>query len=802
MLRVIPSCCPRGKNGSGLGTPAFKSFPSTTAVVNHGPLDTGETPKNPDEFIWQAQFTKFLSLPFGLQSTPSGTHPTYLHPLDADLASRVGQQLAKGRSAVFVAPYATSWTIALVVRALAAGTVTKSRLLVYSSDPLFVSAYRTLTTPSGEAQAHSAPLVVPGAWPPRPGFVHFARSLRDLSLLNPSRPASLDRGRASPLLEAFLREAHGPLLFDGRRIRATASLERVIESWQNLTGPKIFITTANHYPAVLELGRRGFDIVHSRRLESVSEVQPSAELQRYFQRLLNFQVGVRVKPIVVRQEFPSLANLELACRALVDRARRTGPEWSLVIARAEHINHVFQSYFLPTYVNRRESFDVNDLWLGQFTESLRSLLRSYCPPELRTRTEDFLSRAFTVETLLKEHHPPKAEWFAKFARDAPAGVTISVFTRSSFEAGIAKLWNDSEGRAKDIDLAAIRAASASEDSVPHALLLPSPPARLETAAFMSGFAPTLFILVYPWQCGRYNAFLRRAAYYLPRETTPAFMEGEDEDFEEDDTETLYLSPLQVRSSTLVASALRPSNSGGDYVSPFIGWKVRTDRGMLKFSEEALVPTLVGSRFVDIEVAKLKVDDIIVTRSDGAPIDARKQIDALDEIHPAFAEAAQSASLWWGLLKAYAGVASKTSISSDELYESLFPEHEVRAETFERWLRREGGRDTEGHPIKLLGPNSDNIRRLLAKLKLPPEAIEELDNKVRTYRSWRLKAYRHLYRLRVAKLASIWESVDSPAEGSARPEEVVDAELNVTLSLLEDLTAFAKVTDLPQQEGKR
>ncbi len=105
-------------------------------------------------------------------------------------------------------------------------------------------------------------------------------------------------------------------------------------------------------------------------------------------------------------------------------------------------------------------------------------------------------------------------------------------------------------------------------------------------------------------------------------------------------------------------------------------------------------------------------------------------------------------------------------------------------------------------MKLIGPNNENIRILLSRIGLPDDAIAELSKHVRQYRAWRQAAYHHLYRLRSAKTASIWESVGLEAEGQAPGDEIVDAELHITLSTLEDLTAFAKVLAAPRLEGNR
>jgi hypothetical protein len=319
---------------------------------------------------------------------------------------------------------------------------------------------------------------------------------------------------------------------------------------------------------------------------------------------------------------------------------------------------------------------------------------------------------------------------------------------------------------------------------------------METSAFMGGFAPNLWVLVYPWQAARYNSFLRRASYYLPREQVPAFSTEEEDAYEEDDVESLYLAPLvalPVGGPARPAAAVRSGQARAHWIVP-------TDRGDIHFSIDALVPCLAGERFIDVPVTGLKPGDTIVVRSDGAPIDARKQVDALDEIHPAFAEAAQAASLWWGLLKAFAKASGPEEGGADAFYESIFPQHEVHPDTLDRWLSRTGGRDQEGNAMKLIGPNNENIRLLLSRIGLPDDVISELSRHVRQYRSWRMRAYQHLYKLRAVKTGSIWASVGLTPEAKSSEDEVVDSELNITLSTLEDLTAFVKVLQAPRMEG--
>jgi hypothetical protein len=724
---------------------------------------------------WQPFFRNeplelFLKQPFSVV----GAMADRVWPLpliEVRLAQEVAASVNRGASEIVVAPYVTSWTLAFLVRSLAVATVGRPPLTVYSPDPGLASRYRNLTTPSGEPLWHVWPLADPRKRVRGPSCVRLIRSLSDM--------------------EAAV--AAGPLIADGRGLRTASSAERFLSASAGFSGPKVILVRSNHHPSVAALLAKGFQMTYAPFLPDPSPRDGvPVDVEEYLDRTNNFARGVRAFPLFVDRPCPPLQRLEQAHQVLAREAVGLGSGWPSFMYHADQFNHIVQTALIPLSVAEGSARTLERLWLDSHLRALQFAIDQSCPPRLAGRARDFLAAGSGVQRFLEEAHPPKVEWLLERMREHGESETLRIYCRTELEATTLATFQAESQEARRLHLQGIPRRSLTDGSLGHHnLLIPGPPSRTDFPLLLSGIAPGIVVLLYPWETARWNGFLRRASNLLRPEFLPDFNRN-DIAYEDPDEDRLQLSPSATpeHEEAAVRATLGKARPTATYYVP-------TEMGYREYSSDALVPTLYQGRFVDLPLERVREGDVIMVRSDGYPIDSRNHVDGLARSHPAFAEAADRASIWWFLFVRFANEElEKNGGDLSGLYADLFPDKAITAQTFSNWFLRELRTEGGGIPVKLIGPLPENLDRLLTRIGLSPATVRELQKDISNYRGIRRRAYNYLARRCREHASELAHRDRLRLEESTLGDRPVDAEMGLMLSSLDDLIKFARVTGPP------
>ncbi len=696
--------------------------------------------------IWWEQLRKLLSMPFGI--TPEMQRPSLpLHPQDTRLILEVARRIEEGGESALWSPYLTTESLALLARAIAVGTVGRAKVAFYSSD---------LGVPRLYSRLYGAATPLDRAFP-----------LRD----------SLPYARAISQIAAFARDAES-IILDGRRWRTAAQAERASEEATGFSGAKVFLLRDDWTAPARAIARKG--IAPEALGPSGNETSDEwPVLAAYLRRLDNFSSGVAMRPATVVEEAPPLRNLERsAARVLRASLSVAGGAGTALLVDAA--NTLMQNACLPLALYKKASAASGTAWADRYAAAVKASLAYACPDALRGLVYGFLNDFQATSVYLQERHPPKVEWLKEFLLRAGPSEGFALLCATEVEARAVELWKRSEASRGCADVMGVSRAQAENGSVGRALLVPGPLRSSDSWMLVSGVSRDVRVIAYPWQASRWRVLSERVARVM--EVGLAAVEDPNADQADlefsDEPIFAYATPAPL-STEDEEDALASEVEGRTL--PLRHVVVRTDKGVFKYRENALVPTVELDKLVDRNVLLLVPGDRIMVRADGSEIDARKRVDGLAKSDPTLAEAAERASAWRDLLT----VRWKTeSCSPRELHRRLFAESEVSYLAFKDWIL---------NPHRI-GPNNRNIVRLLLKLGLDLETAGEVREDLRRYRGYRARVYDYLYKV-CRRQASMSAGEATPGE-PVEDDSTVDPELGFTLFDLEDLVTFATVLEAP------
>jgi len=721
--------------------------------------------------------------------TPRETFP--IHPQDAELIRQVATILGEGKNANVVAPFCNGLSLAFLVRAVAVASVNLKKVAVFSPDRSLRRYYKMLSY-----------------------LGHDDRG--SIGSVYPLRRNGAQTGRiayCSTLSE--LRDMHGErtLIFDGRDYWRNPAEEAA--PWTGIEGPKAVITRLDKQPIARLLDKA--ETVYIKSAGKTLDRWPK-KLGTELLRLNNYSKGIAISPEGIPGLEKSMARLEAASQKL-ELATRGVKEAGFQRATAARLSQMVQNSILPLTVYEGAAQGLGRYWIYSWMSWIKSALQLDIPSPARTAFRVFLAAANDALRMLTLEHPLKVAWFKQFLLESKASEVL-VYCGTAIEAEALDDWNRSWRPSGVGKLVPVSRAELAEEAFSSRLFVPGPPSRRELASLVSGAARDVRVLVYPWQAHEWNVLTSSASRVFegaqPIEELP--LEKLDDDGE--GGINWYASELKQNMDAEEA-LLKEFNEGASERTV----TVKTDLGTFEYGEGSLILTLDIDKFAERPVMLLRSGDTIVVRTGGNLIDTRETIDGLARTSPELSEAAIKAGVWRLLLAGYVksradlkeGVAKETvqkevrsplatpSVSTTnsnvpearrghqrqpllrESYASLFPDAEVTYGTILGWFTGQ----------RTIGPNNRNLALLLERIGIPSEQGRKVMDDVHTYRSYRMKVYRHIYHLWTLYSGRLYQREE---EEEHKDDEKIDAELGLTLSQLESLISFAIVREVSRPDG--
>lgn len=651
-----------------------------------------------------------------------------------------------------MAPFINSLTIAFVIRALSVASVNRSRLCLYSPDDSVKGHYRNLSYIANrvkEPMSKVHPLT------------HVSRSGRIIHCATLKEFSQVEKG--VPMI----------LIIDARYTRGWTKLDPA--PWKDMTGPKVFLAAWDDERLKSLVPEGG--IVYCNSCGKGADEWPDS-LRSTRVKLDNFSRGISLIAEPMPGSSERLSALERAYRALSDKTRNLD-QMQAHLAQARRLNHFVQDSILPLSLYGEAAGGMGQYWIQGMLSSVKSGLTYEIPAVTRAAFYNFAQAASSALKELELHHPPKVAWFKKLLLERKR--RVYVYCGTHIEQLAFENWSKSgfsEGCAETVVITPRQVRSDGFDSD---IIVPGPPSQDDLAYFLGGASTNVCVLVYAWQAKHWNLVTNRVSNIisgirpLPEPIQPE-AEAESED--------------------RVAWTV-PERSDGDgeqvLVREFAGQAsartvlIKTDAGMLEYEEGALVPTLEVDKFVDRQATLLRKGDTVILRTDGNLIDSRRTVDELATTNPLLAEAAEEASTWRKVLGTYVRA---QQMSYKQIHVKLFPNNEVTYITVGNWVM---GR------IKV-GPQNDNLALLMRRIGISEQKVREMLRSIHVYRSYRARVYKYLFRLWNNYAGRIYELDEEKANAE---DEKIDAEFGLSLSALEHLLTFAKITEPPiLQEAHR
>lgn len=715
-----------------------------------------------------------------------------IHPQDAELIREVALIVTKGKNANVVAPSCSGLSLAFLVRAVAVASVNLKRVTVFSPDRSLRRYYNILSYLGHDDRGSIA-----SVYPLRRRGAETAR-VAYCSTLGELRGMSGDR----------------TLIFDGRDSWRYPLEETA--PWNGLEGPKVVITRLDKQPMARLLAEA--ETVYIKSTGKTLERWPK-RLGTELLRLNNYARGISFSPQGIPGLEKSMARLEAAARKL-ELASKGIKEVGFQRATAARLSQIVQNSVLPLAVYEGAAHGLGRYWIYSWMSWIKSALQLDIPLPTRTAFRVFLAAANDALRTLSLQHPPKVAWFKQLLLESKAP-EVFVYCGNSIEVEAIESWNRSWRPSGVAKLIPISREGLAETAFASRLFVPGPPARRDLAGLLSGVTRDIRVLVYPWQAQEWNALTSSASRVI--EGVQLIEESPLEELDEGAEAGINWYTPELKQNMEAEDAILKEFTRGARERTVV---VKTDIGTFEYGEGSLILALDIDKFVERQVTLLRSGDTIVVRTGGNLIDTRETIDGLARTSPELSEAAIKAAVWRLLLAGYvkskadgsdpvqgSGTVQKearkpplaaslsTSKSSQasevtrsrqtqqllrESYSSLFPNGEVTYGTILGWFTGQ----------RTIGPNNRNLELLLERIGIPAEQGRKVLADVHTYRSYRMKVYRHIYHLWTLYSGRLYQREEDDA---SETDEKVDTELGLTLSQLESLISFATVREVSRPD---